>query len=46
MSFVNYASINIYDLEEVSFSLQHPNRVEEKEKVCSLVYLETYNLIH
>jgi hypothetical protein len=37
--FVNHASINIYDLEKVRFSLQHPNKEEEKEKVCSLVYL-------
>ena len=43
--FVNHASVNIYDVEEVRFSLQHPNKVEEKEKVCSLVYLETFNLI-
>jgi hypothetical protein len=43
MIFVNHASINIY--EEVRFSLQHPNKEEEKEKVCSLVYLETFNLI-
>jgi len=41
--FVNHASINIYDLEEVRFCLIHPNKVEEKEKLCSLVYLETFN---
>jgi hypothetical protein len=43
--FVNHASINIYDLEEVRFCLLHPNEEEEKEKVCSFVHLETFNLI-
>jgi hypothetical protein len=43
MIFVKHASINIYDLEKVRFPLQHPNKEEEKEKVCSMVYLEAFN---
>jgi hypothetical protein len=43
--FVNHANVNIYDLEEARFSLQHPNKLREKEIVYRLVYLQIFNVM-